>query len=839
MPDQELGEEETETRVRRARNEVLVLAAALTGISASVLTLTPGRTDALVASGSITMVLIAIGFFVSEPMVFHIEARNESVSFSPTDLPLAYGLLFLSPVSLVLMRLVVGGAALVIWRRPPAFKLALNLSNYAVETVVAVVVLRALHPGDLAITPQTWATLTAALLVSLIASAGTIALAISRFENDLVDRLRSERLYSFLFYLPMAVVVATAAVPVIDNPWFAAVSSSPVVVIWLVLRSHGSLMHRYSDLSDVHDFSHQVGRSEHLDDITSTAIQEVTEHLRASRAALLVWDDRPGSVAAAAGDTELLSIMPTDSADRDWAAVASPDRIEVVRADPPDEEVARRLAGIDVAEAVVAPLADEAGPVGLLVVADRHGASTTFSIEDVSRVRTIARQLTVALRKGRLYVRVQHQATHDRLTGLPNRTLFEAHADAELIEHRQLAIFLLDLDRFKQVNDTLGHQAGDELLVKVAARLRTAVGNDGLIARLGGDEFGFVAAGCDGAQAVELARRMAHVINEPFPVQGADVSVGVSVGIALGPDHGDDLTTLLRRADVAMYAAKRHHDEVRVFEALLEDPQDADRLALLGDLRAAIRQGALDVHYQPQLDVRSGQIVGAEALARWIHPEHGFVPPDEFIVLAEQSGLILPLTDRVLTRALGTASRWRSDGHEVGVAVNISAHSLIDDQFPDLVVERLREHDLPGEALTLEITETAMMSDTERAFQTLTRLGEFGIHVSIDDFGTGYSSLVNLRRLPITELKIDRAFVMAMLEDECDAAIVRSTIELGHSLGLPIVAEGVESTELLGHLGMLGCDIAQGYVISRPLPAAELFEYLDSSRRQGSAVLSG
>ncbi|MEM9711404.1 MAG: EAL domain-containing protein [Actinomycetota bacterium] len=838
MPDED-DEQETAAAVARARGQVWALSGVLSLTVLGALALIPGPTESLAPSSPLVIVLVALGFFVAEPLVFHIEARNESVSFSPTELPLAYGLVFLSPVALVLVRVIVGLAALLTWREQPRFKLVFNVASHAIESVVAMAILRALAPDEITSSPAVWSLLTAGLLVGLLLTGGLIAVAISRFEHDLGDRLGTEIKYGYLFHLPTAILAATAVVPVIEQGWFAAVSVAPVVIIWLLLRSHGSLMHRYSDLSDAHDFSHQVGRSEHLDDIATTAIREVADHLRASRAALIVWDDQPGVVATTAGDSELIAIMPSHATDEDWRTISTPDRVEVILPGATPGAVSHSLGEIGIKEALVAPLADESGPVGLLVLADRHGAVTTFSDEDIGRVRTIARQLTVALRKGRLYVRVQHQATHDRLTGLPNRTLFEAHADAELAQRPDIAVFLLDLDRFKEVNDTMGHHAGDELLVKVSHRLSAVLGGEGLFSRLGGDEFGVVVAGRDRDSATELAHRMSASLEASFPIHGAEVSVGVSIGIALGPDHGGDPTTLLRRADVAMYAAKRNHEAVRVFEDELEDPQDADRLSLLGDLRAAIRLGALDVHFQPKLDVVSGQVVGAEALARWNHPDLGFVGPDQFIPLAERSGLILPLTDRVLSRALRSATRWRDDGHAVGVAVNISAQSLVDDRFPELIEERLAEHGLPGALLTLEITETAMMSDTDRAFLTLARLGDLGVQMSIDDFGTGYSSLVNLRRLPISELKIDRAFVMAMLEDESDEAIVRSTIELGHSLGMSVVAEGVESVEHLGELGMLGCDVAQGYAISRPLPAIDFEKYLGMRTDEGTAVLSG
>ncbi len=822
-------------RFRTATAQVGALSAALMAASAVAFLVTPDVGSPLRDGGPWVVLLVAAGFLVAEPLVFHIEARNEAVSFSPTDLPLAYGMLFVSPVALVVARILAGALGLVVWRRQPPFKLAFNVSVYAAETMIAVLVFRLLMPGEADATPFLWATMALALLVALVSSGALIAVAIACFENDLATRLRAELSHSYVFYLPEAVIATTAVVPSLAEPWFASVSLVPMVAMWLVLRSHGSLLHRHSDLTHMHHFSHAVGRSQHLEDIATAAVDEVARLLRAGRVALVVWDDADGNSCTTVGAPELTAALPSRPGDRAWRSVLA--ARDVVEVGDQRRGIARRL-GVD--HAVVVPLVDDTGPLGLLVVADRRGAVSRFGADEIDRLSSISQQLTVALRKGQLYLRVQHQATHDRLTGLGNRVMFETHADVVLGRGDPVALLLLDLDRFKEVNDTMGHHAGDELLVQVAHRLRSVMIGDGMLARLGGDEFVLLATGCDATRAEQLGARVALALDAPFDIHDASVSVGASVGVALAPDHGDDATSLLRRADLAMYAAKRSHHDVVVFDDHLDDSSNADRLGLYGDLRAALRLGALDVHYQPKIEVATGRVVGAEALVRWDHPSLGALGPDQFIPLAEQTGLILGLTDHVLTTALGTVRRWHDHGHpHMGVSVNVSAQSLVDDRFPDLVTSRLSEAGLPGEFLTLEITESAVMTDKSRARLTLERLGELGVHISIDDFGTGYSSLANLRRLPISELKIDRSFVTHLLDDDSDRAIVRSTIELGHSLGLWTVAEGVETQAHADELRRLGCDQAQGYGISRPLSRDRFDAWLaDRSSHLARSILT-
>ena len=413
-------------------------------------------------------------------------------------------------------------------------------------------------------------------------------------------------------------------------------------------------------------------------------------------------------------------------------------------------------------------------------------------------------------------------ATTDELTGLANRERFRARLDETIAAAKatddRFAVMLLDLDRFKEVNDTLGHHYGDELLRDLGPRLAATVGPDGLVARLGGDEFAVLPAETttDSDELEEIAARLIRCVQQPVVVDEMTLEVGVSIGVARFPRDGEDPHSLLRSADVAMYAAKEAHAGCKVYAAAL-DRHSVRRLSVLSEFRRALDADEIVVFYQPIMYMDGERVHGAEALVRWQHPELGLLPPSDFIPIVEQTGLIGPLTRHVLDRAIAQCAGWRRAGQNLTVSVNLSVRNLLDPEVPALIGDLLAIYDLAPEALQLEITESMLMSDPDRSLITLTRLAQLGVGLSVDDYGTGYSSLANLRRLPIDELKIDRSFVSPMLSDESDLIIVRSTINLGHDLGLKVVAEGVEDEATLNRLAGLGCDFAQGYHFSKPL----------------------
>jgi len=423
-------------------------------------------------------------------------------------------------------------------------------------------------------------------------------------------------------------------------------------------------------------------------------------------------------------------------------------------------------------------------------------------------------------------------AYEDTLTQLPNRSEFGERLQREILaaaqERRTLAIFVMDLDRFKYVNDTLGHSAGDHVLREVAVRLRTLLRAGDCVARLGGDEFAVLVPTGDEARIVELARSIIGALEQPIDFAGQPLDVGASIGIALFPAHASDAQTLLRNADIAMYVAKRDRAGFTIYDPHYDTSQQ-EHLSLLSELRRAVEQGQLRLYYQPKVTLNSAGIHAAEALIRWAHPVRGMVPPGLFIPFAEHTGYIKILTRWVLTEAIRQAGVWLRQGMHIEISVNLSARDLMTRELPELISALLLEHGVPPAMICLEITESGFMEDPVHAQRVLNRLSEIGLRLSIDDYGTGYSSLSYIMKLPVNELKIDRAFVSNMSEDSDMMTIVRSTIELGHNLGLKVVAEGIEDSKGYALLRGLGCDYAQGYYISPPMAADALPDWLNGS----------
>ena len=448
----------------------------------------------------------------------------------------------------------------------------------------------------------------------------------------------------------------------------------------------------------------------------------------------------------------------------------------------------------------------------------------------------LALPVVAAYHSTRALLDTEHLAVHDMLTGLPNRRLFLERLAVALREARststQVAVLLIDLDRFKEVNDQLGHHVGDLLLQAVGPVLSSGVNEEVTVARLGGDEFALCLPAVDGAdEAVRVAKAIISQLSHPFLIDGFTVDIGGSIGIALSPGHAEDVSTLMQRADIAMYVAKENRGGFEVYSAE-RDPNRRLRITSPSDLRRATELGELVIHYQPKADIRTGVARGVEALVRWDHPSLGLVGPGEFIPLAERAGLIGPLTTFVLARSLEECRRLDDAGFHLRLAVNLSVQSLYDDAFPGLVAGLLERSSFPAHRLVLDVTESTVMADPRRAQRVLAELGAMGVTLAIDDFGTGYSSLAYLKQLPVSELKVDKSFVLGMATDSDDAIIVHSTIDLGQKFGLQVVAEGVESRRVWQLLGRLGCDLAQGSFVCPPLPAADLSSWLVHNRRE-------
>jgi diguanylate cyclase (GGDEF)-like protein len=487
--------------------------------------------------------------------------------------------------------------------------------------------------------------------------------------------------------------------------------------------------------------------------------------------------------------------------------------------------------------------------MGMLEVRDRLGDTSTFGDDDTRLAEALAAHVATALQNDRLLERSVYDATHDALTGLPNRGLL-THRLAEVLAVGPAAVLIVDLDRFGQINDTLGGASGDEVLIQVSQRLVANAPPGATVSRVGNDEFGMLLPGIeDVGESLAMAQTVREALLEPVHVSGLALDGSGAVGVAVSPLHGRDAQLLLRRAEAALRLAKGGEPPVQSWRASL-DSTDPRRLALIGELRRALERDELVLHYQPKVALQAGPgrdkpvgvVTGVEALVRWQHPVEDLLHADEFLPMAERTGLIVPLTAVVMRLALSQCRAWLDAGRRIPVAVNLSVRGLLDPQLPATIARLLTTYDLPSELLTLEITESSVMRDVPRALPVLERLARSGISLSVDDFGTGYSSLAYLRRLPVSEVKIDKSFVQDMAVDESDAAIVETILGLARHLQLRVVAEGVEDERTRDRLASMGCDIAQGYLFSRPLPAEKFTTWLamrEQPLRRGPIRLVG
>jgi diguanylate cyclase (GGDEF)-like protein len=497
----------------------------------------------------------------------------------------------------------------------------------------------------------------------------------------------------------------------------------------------------------------------------------------------------------------------------------------------------------EAASTLLVPAAFALVAVGVLAYDQVHRLGLLAFTLSLLTILAALLRFALAFRDLRLFSETRKQAVTDDLTGLPNRRLFQQRLEESItrsgIAGHGMAVLIVDLDGFKELNDTLGHHSGDELLRQIGPRLQSQIRPVDTLARLGGDEFGIVLeAPFDELRAVEAASRVRAALTEPFRIQGLSLRVDGSVGIALYPEHADTAAQLLRTADVAMYQAKAAHSGSEIY-ALARDLHSRDRLTLAAELERGLRLDEIELHFQPQSNALTGEIVGVEALARWRHPAHGLLPPSEFIELAEKTGLARSLTRCVLELALAECAEWRAAGYDVYVAVNATASDLLDIELPAEIATALVRHRLPAAALVIEVTENSVLSDPIRIHDVLGRLSILGVSLSLDDFGTGYSSLEHLKSLPVDELKIDRSFVIGLAADPANAAIAHATIELALRLGKRVVAEGVEDQASWKELAVAGCHLIQGYIVSRPVPASELTALLERDGTPGRAPAAG
>ena len=737
------------------------------------------------------------------------------------------GLFFATPAALLVGRLLGSVLVFVLYRRSPPLKTFFNAALICAETCLAVVIFGLIAPDVSSIGPQQWLAAYAAAFLANCLGAVAIGTVIAIYEGGLklVPLLREA--VAGQPASPLVVTLALVACISLEadrqSGWLLIASGG---VLLLVYRGYAALFDRHLNLERLYHFSQAVTSSPETEAVLASVVAEAKQILRADHAQLLFPEPSTSTttLSLSAGPHGRLrrSELETDATDT-WLEK------RVMRQVSPlfmprgtrEPEMKDWLERHNLRDAVVVPLPGSVGIIGMLVVGDRVGDVRTFDKDDVLLLKTVANHASIALEKGELIERLQHEATHDALTGLPNR----AHLQSELVENlsnvaegrsQGFAVMILDLDGFKDVNDTFGHEHGDILLVEVGQRLVAAVGDNAFVSRLGNDEFAVVAtdvANPHGAR--ELGSRLLASLEQPISMAGFDLEMGASVGVSLAPEHGDEPSILMKHADIAMHEAKSATRGISIYEPRTDAP-NARKLAMVSELRAALHQHQITVHVQPQADADTGMVRSLEALARWTHPELGPISPDEFVPIAERSGLIRPLTLTVLEDTLAGFAAWQPHGVKA-VAVNLSARSLMDFGLITDVQDVLERNRMQPESLILEITESAVMADPARAIRLLHQLHDMGVGLSLDDFGTGYSSLSYLKKLPVQEVKIDRSFVTGLQLGSEDFAIVRSIVDLGTNLGLDIVAEGVEDQSTWTLLHEIGCTRIQGWHLARPM----------------------
>ena len=791
--------------------------------------------------------LLAPLFALAELLVVHVEIHQDAHSFTLSELPFVLALLFATPQDLLVARTIGAAVALAVVERQPLVKLVFNLTLFWAEGCLALVTFQQIADGDGSLDARTWTSALGAVAAASVLGSGAVW-AVIRAHGGRADP-RPLLLIAVCTAVCNASLAGVTAVLLTGPRWALVPLACVLVVVVGAYRRYNRLAKRFSRLEALHSFTTATGEAVTHEEVVASVLESARSLLGAGTAAIEL---RPAvSSAATSGGPATRTAVPAVAVPAGlptqlWERVVGGREAVLIPADTQDTHLRAALAHLGALDAVVAPLVSGPDVVGALLVADRVGdLSGTFDADDVRLLTTLAAQAGVALEKGRAIQRAhdqararEYEALHDALTGLPNRTLFSRELDAALAaaaeDDSRTAVLLMDLDQFKEVNDTLGHHTGDLLLQQVADRLRETVGARGLVARLGGDEFAVLLSGLTVAnafgEALALGHRLHTRMTDPVRLASLRLEIGASIGVAMRPDHGDDGEVLLQRADVAMYAAKRARERVARYDPQT-DWSSPTRLRLAADLRAALASRQLSVRYQPIARVDDLEVSTVEALARWPHPELGELGPEEFIPIAERTGLIGSLTAQVLERSLEQIVAWRTVGLDIRAAVNLSVQVLLDGEWPATVLSLLHRYDVPPDHLVFEITETSIMSDPKSMIPLLNELAAAGIAFSIDDFGTGHSSLAYLQRLPVREVKIDKSFVLPMTTDPNAASIVRSVVDLARNLGLRTIAEGVEDAETVERLREMRCDSLQGFHLSPPLTGDELTGWLIDRRR--------
>jgi diguanylate cyclase (GGDEF)-like protein len=794
--------------------------------------------------------LVALGIWASEAYPVKVRNRKMSLSIGLSEIPVLVGIVFLSPLT-ALGAACCGHSAASLQRRRDPVKIPLNCAVYLTAMSAGILVYDRWLGKASPVAVRGWVvsagTVAVIAMANLVLVLGLMALADRRWKRPPVAAISIQA----GLYIGVCTAGGLVAVSLVwVNTWGIALFVAIALGTTVAYRTTIVSRQRYSSLEKLYDFTRRLSSLSEGREVMVTVLEEARTLLSGGRAELVVPLEAPME------DLVLRCSLYGEASPRfeEGQPLSSLDvlvgeRGPLLLGPHSDHAAVRAMSERGLSEALVAPLQREDPRSGYLLVADRPFRHEGFKNSDLRFFETLAANAGVALRSSDLLERLrrevavrQYQAHHDSLTGLPNRALFGERLAGALRTGPsvQVAVMFVDLNGFKEVNDTLGHDTGDAILREVATRLKPFSGPNSVVARLGGDEFAILSAGASDELEVEvMADEVVSAISKPFAIEGLLLDVRASVGVAIAPERGRGRSpgNIMRHADIAMYLAKEAGGGVRFYK-LAEDRSTLRRLTLATELRQAIEHEALDVWYQPVVHLATGAVLGCEALVRWSHEQFGPIAPVEFIPVAESAGLIDPLTWWVLDEALAQLKSWREFAPDLVVAVNLSARSLAGSEVPQKVDGSLRRAGIEPAALTLELTESTMMADPVASQRAMNNLEDIGVNLSIDDYGTGFSSLSRLKDLPFKELKIDRSFVKEMTRDRGDEAIVRSTIELARSLGRHVTAEGVEDKATLDRLTSLGCHAAQGYYLARPLPPRECGAWLTAFTLDGVERIS-
>ncbi|MEB3368690.1 putative bifunctional diguanylate cyclase/phosphodiesterase [Saccharopolyspora mangrovi] len=784
--------------------------------------------------------LLAVGFLLAEQLTIDVDVKRVGWTISFTEIPLLLGLLT-APFEVVLAANLLAGLGAQVGRRA-ATHVVYNAGVLCLEIAVPFAVANMVNQALVGVAPD-WFGPVLGTLTSPLISCGFALAALTVLGGAMKvaagARLAGRTLAVGLLNTSVGLIGYEVA---IGTPWGWLLVGLVAVAVIGLYRAYSDLLREQRDLEALSDVSLSVARSGQgaptsPDPVGERAVpvgewepvaERIREQLNATRVVLRLRLDPRGEVTTLVAGEPLPdgAIQAAPDALRDDPLLQLPgSHVRSFRTLEAPEEVRRVLRQRGAYEALVVPLRGASQLLGAVEVHDRVSRWRGFGRADVRLLHTLASHLATAMDNRRLLARLRHDAYHDPLTGLLNRTGFREISGEELRNGRAAVVLRVDLDLLTTVSEALGYTWGDRMVVAAGQRMREALG-DAPLARLEANSFAMLLLDHTEEQAHEVALRLCDVIAMSYPLDRIVVeAAGVAGYASSAPEDGEaetDVDTLLQRADVAVRAARNGEDGVRCYAPAMGQVF-LRRFQLVTQFRQALDTGQVEVHYQPKVALPERQVVGAEALVRWSHPEYGRLDPDEFVPLVEATGLVDALTAFVMECALIKIRQWLDRGLRMSVAVNLSVRNLADETFPDRVAEALERHDIPPELLTLELTESSVMADKERSLPVLRRLHAMGVVLAVDDFGTGYSSLAYLRQLPVDEVKIDKSFVLGMGTDLSDLAVVRTIVELGHSLDLAVVAEGVEDDAARDQLVGMGCDVAQGYLISRPL-SEERFE---------------